>query len=167
MYVGAFGPVTWDVMLLCALAYPKDPSLDEQAHMLNFITSIAHVLPCHGCSTHAVDYITNNPPDISSSCSVVSYIVQFHNTVNASTGKRRYTVEEATQLVRTKYLSDHVDMGRAQALRVEDHAKIIELQTKLDSQKHHSDLHFIHIINTVLLIVLIFILILIVMSRSK
>jgi hypothetical protein len=131
MYVGAFGPISWDVMLLCALAYGNTPSEDDRKNMSDFIRGLAHVLPCSGCSNHAVEYIRNHIPDVSSSEALVVYIVTFHNAVNIQSGKRVYSVEEAKKLVMDRYLSDGVQMDRAQQLRKEDHLKISELQEKI------------------------------------
>ena len=131
MYVGAFGPITWDVLLLCALSYPNEPTVEQQRHMLCFIDGLMHVLPCPGCSAHATQYITTYKPNVASSAQLVIWVVDFHNSVNLRSDKRKYTVEEATQLVINRYLVDGYDMSRAQQIRKEDHAKITALEKLL------------------------------------
>ena len=133
MYVGAFGPITWDVLLLCALNYPSDPNEHKQKSMLQFILGLVNVLPCDGCSVHAVQYTKLHPPNVTSSNALVDYIVTFHNTVNSETGKRSYTVEEAKHALLNRYFKDGEEMSRAQNIRKEDCAKITELQTTISA----------------------------------
>ena len=132
MYVGAFGPITWDVMLLCALNYPPHPTEDKRMSMLHFILGLVSVLPCDGCGIHALKYIRQHPPDVSSSDALVRYIITFHNVVNAETGKRTYTVEEAKKALFERYFVDGEEMTRAQRMRKEDCIKIEEMQKKID-----------------------------------
>jgi hypothetical protein len=151
MYVGAFGPITWDVMLLCALAYPIHPTDEDKQNMLNFLNGLMYVLPCSGCSVHAVAYVYQNIPDVSSSNALLSYIVKFHNFVNTQSGKRTFTVEEATQLIIKRYLTDDLEMDRAQSIRVEDHARITKLQKKLDDKHYCSPIDYFVLTNNIVL----------------
>ena len=128
MFVGAFGAITWDVFLLCALNYPQAPNEAKQLAMSQFIIGLVQVLPCDGCSVHATEYIRVHPPDVSSSNALVEYIISFHNSVNSKTGNRIYTTEEAKKSLFDRYFMDGVDMSRALQMRKEDHAKITELQ---------------------------------------
>ena len=136
MYVGAFGPITWDVLLLCALHYPAQPTEHQRLAMLSFLAGLMYVLPCDGCGAHAIRYIQQHPPDVSSSDALVGYVVTFHNVVNLETDKRVYTVEEAKKALFVRYLADGEEMTRTQRMRKEDHAKINELQSQLSSLRN-------------------------------
>ena len=150
----AFGPITWDIMLLCALAYPINPTEDEQRNMLDFLYGLMNVLPCSGCSVHAVTYLYKHIPDVSSSASLVTYIVNFHNVVNTFAGKRVYTNKEAVESIVKRYLTNDTDMDHMQSMRIEDHAKIVKLQKKLDDRYSYID-YFIFTNNIVITILLI------------
>ena len=134
MFVGVFGSITWDVLLLCALNYPKNPDENNRTDMLQFINGLVRVLPCGGCSAHAIDYVNTHPPDISSSNALVDYIVTFHNIVNLNTGTRVYTTFEAKKALFYRYFVDKAEMSRALTIRQEDHVTIAKLQKKIVDQ---------------------------------
>jgi hypothetical protein len=134
MFVGVFGSITWDVLLLCALSYPQTPDENNRTNMLQFINGLVRVLPCDGCSAHAIDYVTTHPPDLSSSDALVEYIVIFHNIVNRNTGRRAYTTFEAKKALFYRYFADEAEMSRALIIRQEDHATITKLQKTIAEQ---------------------------------
>ena len=140
MFVGIFGSITWDVLLLCAINYPQAPDKNHRTNMSQFINGLVHVLPCNGCSTHAIEYVKTNPPDLSSSNKLVEYIVLFHNTINHNTGKRTYTTLEAKKSLFDRYVVDNNDVSRALTIRKEDHAMIIKLQQTIVEQAAYIEL---------------------------
>ena len=139
---------------LCTIAYPVNPTDDEQRNMLDFLYGLMNVLPCSGCSIHAVTYLYNNIPDVSSSISLVTYIVNFHNDINTLTGKRIYTYDEAVKSIVKRYLTNDTDMDHMQSIRIEDHAKIVKLQKKLDDRYSYID-YFIFVNNIVITLLMI------------
>ena len=137
MFVGIFGSITWDVLLLCALNYHQTPDENHRTDMLQFINGLVRVLPCNGCSAHAIEYVKTHPPNVTSQDALVDYIVTFHNTVNHNTGRRALTTYEAKKALFLRYFADQADMSRAFTIRQEDHKTILKLQKTIDEQAAH------------------------------
>lgn len=131
MYPPLFGPMIWDTMLLLAMSYPETPNDQYQKLMKDFLTSLCHLLPCPGCSNHAVEYLNTHPINLSSKQTVTQWVVDFHNAVNIRLGKATYTVDEAKKALIKRIDGDMKDLSRALQIRKEDSQRIIQLQSQL------------------------------------
>lgn len=85
-----------------AISYAQDPTAADAAlahrRILNFIEN----LPCAECRGHSKEYISENPPDLSSSQSLQVWAWRFHNAVNERLGKALLPFAAYSQL----YLSE-------------------------------------------------------------
>ncbi len=97
MFPVVWGSRAWDLMFLVAMNYSETPNKENQTSMLQFFESLMKVLPCFACSQHAFEYISKNPPNVSSRMGLVEWVVTFHNHVNERLKKPTMTVPEATQ----------------------------------------------------------------------
>jgi hypothetical protein len=123
-------------MFLYAVVFPEKPSEERKQSMLKFLEGLFANLPCPSCASHATEYYTNNPPDVSSGKSLSQWVVTFHNFVNKRIGKRGdWTVEDARKALETRYAADVKTLPRAVQIRQEDEAKIKELTARIQ----HSD----------------------------
>lgn len=85
-----------------ALYYPKNPTVEVQQNMLNFIKAIPLMIPCEMCRKHSTLYIESKkallPLAVSSSEELFKFFWEFHNFVNKETNKRMFTLEETIDL---------------------------------------------------------------------
>jgi hypothetical protein len=91
----AWGARYWDAMLLAAMGYNDQPTSDQQKAMADWLTNTMQILPCPGCSQHAIAYVAKHPPKVESKTVLIEWIVEFHNFVNVSLKKPTMTVPEA------------------------------------------------------------------------
>lgn len=89
-----WGRCTWATGHHFAMAYPCKPTLEDQQWMYSFIVSLCHNLPCSECKGHCAEYVTNNPPNLLSSCALQTWWFNFHNEVNKRLGKPIFTKEQ-------------------------------------------------------------------------
>jgi hypothetical protein len=93
-----WGAIFHDCMLFVALTYPEKPSQEQCTHMTSFLFGMFHSLPCELCKPHAVSYIQDTPPDVSSRTNLLEWIITFHNNVNDRLGKKSdWKVSDAIQ----------------------------------------------------------------------
>lgn len=78
----------------------------EQVQYCHLLLSIIETLPCNQCKEHALDYVTQNPlqdhimkadGEVRPEYSMFRYTVDFHNNVNARTGKPHIALITAYQ----------------------------------------------------------------------
>ena len=136
MFVGYFH-VIWDTMLLVAFGLPWGTLTPEKKmQFIRFMQALMPLVPCPGCSIHAVEYINTHPLDPKTGEEAVEYIVNFHNEINRRTQKRTYTVQEAKQALEKRLERDFKDYPRTQIIQLEGEQKIQELQAELNILKN-------------------------------
>jgi Erv1 / Alr family len=132
MYPGFFTPL-WDTMMIVARALPHD-KLDESRKLafIRFIEGLIPLIPCPGCSMHAMYYYMNHRlNDIQTGQEAYEWIIAFHNDVNKRNGKREYTVKEASEALDARLNGEMKDLVRSEVRQKEDHKKIKELSDEL------------------------------------
>lgn len=101
-----WGRPFWFSLHYGALNLPDVLDDEDRRMIFNFITSLPIFLPCDTCKNHANHYINETPHDfahiISSRENVFEFYWRFHNHVNASTGKRQITLEEAYDIYKNR-----------------------------------------------------------------
>ena len=145
-----WGPLFHDTLFFIALSYPESPDSQTQDDMAQFLKQFFEHLPCPQCRLHAKIY-TNTQEYlcnvVTSSRSLVEFLVKFHNSINARLGKKSdWTVEHALNAF---YKRNYSQMNRIQLSdmkRLEDHAlmqKVAEskecvckIQKELDNIKN-------------------------------
>ena len=148
----------WMILHLMAYNYPVKPTNDQKLQVTSYITSMASLLPCPGCSLHCTRYIEKHSIISDSKKSLFNYLVDMHNDVNKRLGKRLYDYDEAWKNIETGYIwsvNSNV-ANRAQDIRKEDHSIIKKLQ---DDEKNSMDYKHLLILNYATLIIIVLFLI--------
>lgn len=90
-----WGPSTWTLFHTLAEKIKDDHFNDIKSELLNYVKRICANLPCPDCAAHAIQIISKLTPDqLASKQNFKVFLMQFHNSVNARTGKRLFTIEE-------------------------------------------------------------------------
>lgn len=94
-----WGPHFWYVIHTTALNYPTAPTDFHKMTYKNFFESFANVLPCKKCREHYQTHISRYPisPFLDSNELLNKWIIDLHNMVNQSLGKRQLTYQEVYQ----------------------------------------------------------------------
>jgi predicted glycosyl hydrolase (DUF1957 family) len=93
-----WGSKFWYILHNGSVHYPEKPSKLAIERTYGFLKSIPYFLPCGDCRNHAIDFINSIPEytfrnHLSSRKNLVSFLVLFHNTVNARSGKSSFPEE--------------------------------------------------------------------------
>jgi len=96
-----WGPSLWRSLHSITLGYPENPTDIVKKHTHNLFTSLQYVLPCEKCRVNFNHQLTTSPLTdtiISSRQSLITWLIDIHNEVNKSLGKRILSQEEALKL---------------------------------------------------------------------
>ncbi len=77
----------WDHLHALPRTMEQAPSMEEQASMAQYISSLVSNLPCSECAVHARDYIMSNPVDASTPQALGRWVCRYHNSVRESKGQ--------------------------------------------------------------------------------
>lgn len=95
---GAFGPPTWNSMILIAMGYPeRSPTQRQRCTYKKYFTIIGRVLPCNLCRTSYAKFIKQIPlTDDVLSCrkKLVFWIFKIHNLVNKKLNCKQLTKQQ-------------------------------------------------------------------------
>lgn len=93
----AWGPHLWYYLHTCSFNYPDHPSQEKKENMKKWLRSLYATMPCSSCSQHYKSYMDD--ADLDTICSskeaLFTFIVDLHNKVNARTGKKQLSYQEA------------------------------------------------------------------------
>ncbi len=101
-----WGPPLWQVLHEFSFQFPDAPSPSQQKAAETFVTSALTLLPCEECQHHASMYLAAHELDTSSKIGFATWVLNFHNDVNARLGKKPWTMEQAEKF----YLSSKAVM---------------------------------------------------------
>jgi hypothetical protein len=104
-----WGPPAWFFLHSVTLQYPINPTAQDKTNMMTFLTSLGNVLPCEKCQMHYKKNLQELPLNntvLGSRNNLVNWMIDIHNLVNKSNGKRELSHEEAIKLVQDKYHED-------------------------------------------------------------
>ncbi len=128
MHPHVWGTICHDLLLFIATHYGLHPSYEDQESMRLLIYHMFKRLPCNDCSRDASDYLIKHPLDVSSTQTVVDYLVTFHNHLNTKDGKKDdWTPKEALLAASARYFTNFKQLNRAEQIRAEDHSIMKEL----------------------------------------
>ena len=89
------GPSTWTLIHTLAEKVRDANFNDVKADLLAYVKRICANLPCPDCAAHATQFISKLTPDqFATKQNFKAFLLHFHNSVNARTGKRPFTMEE-------------------------------------------------------------------------
>jgi len=127
----------WRSWHTLARALPRgELTTAQKTSMIEHIRSLIALLPCDGCSLHAMLIYSQNPPNFTTGQSAFEYSVFFHNKVNESLSKRIYTILEAEQELNETTAKEYQSLLRDQQRQKIDHKKIRSLQEELNLFKN-------------------------------
>ena len=95
-----WGPYGWLFLHSVTMEYPDKPSSKDKKQMEAFFNSLKHVLPCDTCSRNLIKNMRKTPLTkkvLSSRDNLVVWLIEIHNDVNKSNGKKVLSVKEALQ----------------------------------------------------------------------
>ena len=123
----------WDAMHITMRALPRgELSSAERTQAIDYLRSQMPLIPCGGCSLHAMMYFAQNPPDGTTGQSFYAWTVAFHNSVNERLSKRVYTLDEAEKELTERTTKEYEALTRDVQRQKLDHAKIKSLQEELN-----------------------------------
>jgi hypothetical protein len=91
-----WGPQAWHTLHVVAHSWPRSPSDDDREAMRAFLVLFARHLPCPVCRRHFQALLERSLDDaaLASRASLVAFLNDAHNEVNARLGKRVWTLDE-------------------------------------------------------------------------
>jgi hypothetical protein len=95
-----WGPHLWFIMHLISFEYPERPTEMDKRIYHDFYTSLKDVIPCEMCKKHYRDHITKYPltPHLDSRDTLVKWVIQVHNFVNASLNKPLLNIQQVMEI---------------------------------------------------------------------
>lgn len=94
-----WGPSLWKSLFAIGLAYPTDPSADDQYRHLQFFYQLQFVLPCHRCRRNMSRHLSKIPIEhyLQNRTLLLEWLTKVHNEVNEHCGKPPKTTEQYLQ----------------------------------------------------------------------
>ncbi len=101
-----WGNYAWGFIDSIALSYPINPSHDTQKEYKLFFDSLKYVLPCPKCRNHYKENLERFPLDeaLKSRSNLIKWVIDIHNTINKSNGKRILSYEEAKKRMNGEFV---------------------------------------------------------------
>ena len=97
----AWGPPGWKFLHYITFTYPNNPTNKEKESYLNFFKYVGDVLPCEKCrfnyQNHQAKYPLNNTV-LSNKQNLVMWLINVHNEVNITTGKKALSYNEVMDI---------------------------------------------------------------------
>lgn len=93
-----WGPPAWAFMHCVTLSYPITPTKEDKEYMKNFFNSLPGILPCYKCRMNFNNHLSTLPLTdnvLSSKETLVKWLIDVHNAVNKTNGKKIMSYEEA------------------------------------------------------------------------
>lgn len=101
-----WGPRAWIFLHSITLAYPVNPTYQDMDNYKRFFESLKYVLPCESCKEHFTDNIKKYPLTdqiLRSKDLLCKWLIDIHNSVNMSTGKRVLTYQQVFDIYTSIY----------------------------------------------------------------
>jgi hypothetical protein len=93
-----WGEHLWKFMHYLTLAYPDNPSIDEQNKFKKFFNMIGDYLPCEKCRINFDKHLEKYPLSddiLNSRFDLINWLINIHNEVNIMNNKPVFTYEKA------------------------------------------------------------------------
>lgn len=92
-----WGPHAWLFLHSITLNYPEKPTKEEKEIYKNFFNNLGKVLPCYKCQRNYEKHIEMIPITkkiLSSKKRIIKWLIDIHNLVNKSNGKKEMKEKE-------------------------------------------------------------------------
>ena len=95
-----WGPHLWYILHIISFEYPLNPTEYDKRIYHDFYTSLKDVIPCEMCRKHYRTHINKYPltPHLDTRDTLVKWVIQVHNFVNASLGKPILTIAQVMDI---------------------------------------------------------------------
>jgi len=95
-----WGPHFWYILHIISFDYPLRPTEYDKRVYHDFYTSLKDIIPCETCRKHYRTHINKYPltPHLDSRDTLVKWVIQVHNFVNASLGKPILSIPEVMDI---------------------------------------------------------------------
>ena len=95
-----WGPHLWYILHIISFEYPLNPTEYDKRIYHDFYTSLKDVIPCEMCRKHYRTHINKYPltPHLDTRDTLVKWVIQVHNFVNASLGKPIFTIAQVMDI---------------------------------------------------------------------
>lgn len=97
-----WGPPGWFFLHSITLNYPENPTFQDKNNIRNFFNNLSNVLPCDKCKYNYTIHLRERPLtdfDVSSRNNLIKWLIDIHNLVNISNGKKKYTYDESIKKI--------------------------------------------------------------------
>lgn len=100
-----WGPKMWFTLHTITFNYPENPSLHHKKIYSDFFNMLQYIIPCEVCSKHYAQHLVNNPilTSLDSKDKLVKWLINVHNDVNRSLGKKIYSYDEVVDIYKKHY----------------------------------------------------------------
>ena len=101
-----WGPIAWNFLNCVVMSYPLVPTDEAKTNMRHFFTNFGTVLPCGKCRLNYVKHLEKFPLNdtvLASRTNLIKWLIDIHNEVNKSTGKRVLTYDEGVKCMLEQY----------------------------------------------------------------
>ena len=95
-----WGPHFWYILHIISFEYPLNPTEYDKRIYHDFYTSLKDVIPCEMCKKHYRNHIHKYPltPHLDTRDTLIKWVIQVHNFVNASIGKPIMSIEQVMEV---------------------------------------------------------------------
>ena len=103
-----WGPHAWQFLHSITLSYPDNPTLEDKNNHAQFFNSLKDILPCQKCQDHFTQNLQENPVEnyLDNKELLFNWLIDIHNKVNVSNGKKEYSYDEVIKLYENMYKSN-------------------------------------------------------------
>ena len=100
-----WGPHAWQFLHSITLSYPDNPTDQDKYNHAQFFNNLKDILPCQKCRDHLSQNLQTLPIEnyLNDKDSLFRWLVDVHNSVNVSNGKKEYSYDEVTELYEKMY----------------------------------------------------------------
>lgn len=107
-----WGPHAWFFIDTICISYPNNnPDLIKKDIYRNFFNILGDILPCKSCQIHYKNHMNRYPLTdeiLSSRNSLLLWILQIHNVVNKSIGKKEISLDKFIKYYNDKYTGNSI-----------------------------------------------------------
>lgn len=92
-----WGKYGWKFLHAITEGYSVSPTFDEKQSARNLVNSLPYLLPCNKCKINFKDHLSKRPLTdeiLNTRSSFKKWMIDIHNDVNRSLGKRVYSYDE-------------------------------------------------------------------------
>ena len=98
-----WGPAGWTFLHSITFQYPEDPTDIDKRKYYTFFNSLKNVLPCPTCREHYETNFEKIQIRLNNRKELIEWLIDIHNEVNRSTGKREYSYDEVYKIYNNMY----------------------------------------------------------------